>query len=458
MKFTLLLTLLSISSINLLGYTLIPAKQLREDGRRLINPRHIDELEKVLSELDDESVTESGWPAKIAFYDALLPKGGPSKTDPAKVRRLCDEYKEVYGETPDYNRLKVNYLLMVIGRANFYGLDGNRKLDDRGAFVAPLIKEADQMLDAFALDERDSLWYMQKGKVLFLQDENIEEWISGVRKNYPKHPNLLLALIEENNMTEEMIEAEIASRGLDIESADILYAQVFTVLWGQGPSRSKQERYAPDVDWERLMNGIWERYQAYPTDYNYDVYRFFACYIEDKDLARKLFEEGPDRPQTYLWSSSDFPFEDWKAWATGENTFPKLEQEKMLFGVWKQVDRYSIYPERSHEYYRRRPTYYIFDEEHKLQIIGKYRGGMNHKTRDWEIVSPGHVRITNLTNDRTWSETMFCDGKALVVQLLARPYGTSYYEYVGTVEEALPKINETYHELNPGKKVKKPRK
>lgn len=142
MKSFLLLTILSFSSVNLLGYNLIPAKQLREDGRRLINPEHIADLEKILSDLNDDSVTESGWPAKIAFYDALLPKGGPSKTHPSKVKRLCDEYKEVYGETPDYNRLKVNYLLMVIRRANFYGLDGDRKLDDREAFITPLIAES----------------------------------------------------------------------------------------------------------------------------------------------------------------------------------------------------------------------------------------------------------------------------------------------------------------------------
>lgn len=300
------------------------------------------------------------------------------------------------------------------------------------------------------MEERDSLWYMQKGKVLFHQDENLEGWISMVRKEYPRHPNLLLALTEENNMTMEMIEDEIARRGLDTESADILYAQLLVVLWGQ--SRSNQERHEPDVDWERHMNGLRTRFQIYPSDYNYDVYRFFACFTEDKELARQLFEEGPVRPQTYLWSNSEFPFEDWKAWATGKHTFPKLENDQTLIGVWKQIDRYSIYPERSEDYYRKWPVYYVYDQEHKLRIIGKYKGGMNHRTRDWEIVGPGHVRITNLTNERTWSQTMFCDGEALAVQHLARPYGTSYFEYVGSVEDALPELVETYYEHNPGKR------
>jgi hypothetical protein len=449
MKAFALLAFFALSSVHLLAYNLTPNETVIDDGDRLLNPEHLVELEQILSEMQDSNTTASGWPLITEFHEALIPFGPPHWEKPQKVKRLCDQYFEKYGDTPDYRGLKIDYLLLVTYRANRLGLDGDTRLEDRNAFKAPYIEEANKLLEAVPWGERNSLWYLQKGRVLFFQGNDLTEWISSVRKLHPEHQHLLLALIYETKMDLKAIEFEIAQRDLSSESSNMLYARMITSLLQN--RRANQQVFLDNADWERHMDGLERLYEKYPTDYNYDVYRYFACLLEEKELAKKLFEEGPDRPSTYLWTSSEFPFEDWKAWATGKVTFPKLEKDQDLFGVWKEVESFEIYPKSSEEDHLKWPVYYIYDREHKLQIIGAYAGGMNHKGRSWEIKGAGYVKITNLSNRQSWSQTMFTNCETLIVQHLASPYATTYFEYIGTVEEALPEIEEIYYELNPSK-------
>jgi len=225
-----------------------------------------------------------------------------------------------------------------------------------------------------------------------------------------------------------------------------LYAQVITTLL-ENHFRN-QEPFFKLVDWDRHMNGLLLLSERHPTDYNYDVYRYFACYQNNKELAKILFEEGPERPLTYLWSSSEFPFEDWRAWATGQPTFPKLERDEDLFGVWKVVDAFGRYPSKPKNY-ESKPVYYAYDSDHGLQIVGMYPGGMNHRTRTWEIISPGHLKYKNLYNGTSSSQTVFTDGTTMIVQSLGAPNRTTYLTYEGTIDEVLPSINATFFEQNP---------
>lgn len=449
MKATTLFILLAFSSIPLLGYDLTSREQVMEDGHRLLSAKHVAELEQILTGLNDADRTDSGWPMKTYLYERLIPLGPPRWEKPVKAKRLCDQYLETFGDTPEYRSLKVQYLILVTYRAVRLGLDGQNELENRDDFIVPHLENASRLLGETPPQERDSLWYLQKGWVLRLKDSDLTEWIVNVREAYPEHPELLIALSYEEGLDVPAIEAEISKRSLTGESADILYAQVITTLLEH--HFRNQESFSASVNWDRHMNGLLLLSERHPTDYNYDVYRYFACYLNNKELASILFEEGPERPLTYLWRSSEFPFEDWRAWATGQPTFPKLERDEDLFGVWKVVDAFGSYPSKP-ENYDAKPTYHAYDSGNGLQIIGMYPGGMNHRTRTWEIISPGHLKYNNLYNGTSSSQTIFTDGSTMIVQSLGAPYGTTYLTYEGTIEEVLPGINATFFELNPNRK------
>ena len=77
MKAVTFLTIALCASMSLPGSHLPSREQVRVDGRRLLSPKHVEELERVLTELKDSDATASGWPLKTYFYESLIPFGPP---------------------------------------------------------------------------------------------------------------------------------------------------------------------------------------------------------------------------------------------------------------------------------------------------------------------------------------------------------------------------------------------
>jgi hypothetical protein len=378
-----------------------------------------------------------------------MPYGPPNWISPKKVEKLCNEYVETYGDNKTSKILRAQHQLIVAYRAIRLKRDEDKKIEAPRTFAMPYLERADALLNSFNEEDRSPIWYISRLRLLSLQQLEDPTTLRAIRERYPTNAAVFKcwAFIQSPNIEE--IEEEIKARHLDEVTASILYARAITEL--ALDSRGQQAAIESEVSWDKLNTGLRAIYEKYPCDYNYDVYRFFACWQNDKELAKELFQNGPERPISFLWSTSEFPFEDWKQWATGKTTFPLVETNKEMIGVWRITDAFKKYPIMEEGYYERYPTYYIYHPDNMLQIIRVKDGGMNYKTRAWEIIEPGHLKITKTKHHpigQSWSQTVFSDCENMVNQHLAAPYGTTYLNYQGTIETQLPEIEKAYYQLN----------
>ncbi len=94
-----------------------------------------------------------------------------------------------------------------------------------------------------------------------------------------------------------------------------IYARILRVMWNYKEFKDFKD---PLVSWAKMKQGFIDMERAYlNSSYNFNSFCMFACIAEDKETARKLFQQIGNTPYTEAWKGRA-NFEKWRRWAMTE--------------------------------------------------------------------------------------------------------------------------------------------
>lgn len=415
--------------------------EIRELSEKWFNEQDVDSLHRFSFQLKDGAKTKDGWPLYAAFFDTFIPEGPPRWINLNKTARILDAYRSKYGEDKLWKILsaklyyckgfKITFMIRI-GRGNPERLPEAEKYFQRSL----------GFLSSIPVEQRGAAWLRMQGRLKEQLKQDLSNWHEEVRCEYPTDPSFLADYTGLEPRFGNSVFEEIERRNLPPREESMLYAQLVCRML-----ELKDRDIETDLffDEQRVWDGINLLYDEFPSDLNFDLCRFFACIFDNREVALKLFREGPEFPVSHLWDKSEFPFFDWKNWALGEPPFPLLLEGSDLFGVWRTAFSSNITRgARGDEFYGTVKDFTVFHDDGRVQYI-RFGGDKNwNHFREFKFVEEGHLKERLATRDMWIDKTAFLDDGILVIKWLSAPYGTTYLEYVGDVATALDEVERAY--------------